>query len=200
MENKNEDGSDNELQMDFELEDYDYSTPWQVTSLTRTVGGMELGKIPESESNTGETRTVHKPSVRKEMNEEEPDATVEIPQTLPEPSVDEDLEEEINSAQIIHEKDAEMSDKEESLEKNIVEPTDEVGEEAESLRTEENRPDKEEDDNDENVDEVDNTLPEQNADHDNNNWVKKILLNLSVLILAWILYRAYVTQVQEGEL
>ena len=197
MENKNEDGSDNDLQMDFELEDYDYSTPWQVTSLTRTVGGMELGKIPESESNTGETRTVHQPSVGKEINEEDPDTNVEIPQTLPKPSVEEDLEEEINSTQIIHEKDAEMPNKEESLEKDTVESTDEVGEEAKSLRTEENNPDKEEDDNDENVDEVENTLPESNAD---NNWVKKVLLNLSVLILAWILYRAYVTQVQEGEL
>ena len=53
------------------------------------------------------------------------------------------------------------------------------------------------DDKDENVDEKKNTLPEENAD---SNWAKRILLNLSVLILAWILYRAYVTHVHEGEL
>ena len=197
MENKNEDGSDNDLQMDFELEDYDFSSPWQVTSLTRTVGGMELGKMPESESITEGTRTVHQPSVRNDLSEEEPDTPVEIPQNVPKPSPEKDLEEEINSAQIIYEEDAEVSDKEERLERDTKESTDKVVEQAESLKTEENSPDKVGDDKDENVDEKKNTLPEGNAD---NSWAKRIALNLSVLILAWILYRAYITHVQEGEL
>ena len=189
MEKKNKDNSDNDLQMDFELEDYDFSSPWQVKSLTRTVEGMELGKIPKFESH----KAVQSPSVGKDMIEEATESTKSVPSSL----IKEDLKKEVNCSQTHTEKDAALFEKEGSIEKEIKESKGNISKQEKSPKIGGDNLNKKMEDQNENVAHKKDTPPEKNGA---TNWIIKILLNISVLILAWILYRGFVSHSWKGEL